>query len=180
MSIDTPGSNKGRTGAYGPAGPAGNGGTAHVDQATIDVSQATIVQTPQARRQSRYLAYALVVLFLFTIILVGGSYLFQSGQVHTAKEAATAANSAAAAANRNAQNLRQQVIADCGFYRDLAGLPVTPAAGGHPSELGIKIVLDSRASFYGHQCPGQIPALSASVRAGAAFYHLPIPQPQAG
>lgn len=151
-----------------------------VGRATIDVSQATIVQSPQSRRQALYLAYALGVLFLFVIVIGAANLLFTTGQVHSLRQTqAQSGRNSAALAQANAK-LQKQIIADCGFNRDLAGLPVTPVNGGHPSELGVKIVLDARASWYGHACPGTLPLLDPTIRAGAAFYHLPIPQPPPG
>ena len=59
--------------------------TAHVENATIDVSEATIIQSPQARMQAKYLAYALCVLFVFTIAIGAANLLFTSSQVHSVR-----------------------------------------------------------------------------------------------
>jgi len=70
---------RGETGAAGERGPAGE--TAHVENATIDVSEATIIQSPQSRQQARYLAYSVIVLFVFTIAIGLANLLFTSSQV---------------------------------------------------------------------------------------------------
>jgi hypothetical protein len=144
-----------------------------VGQATIDVSQATIVQSPGSRRQALYLAYALGVLFLFVIAIGTANLLFTTRQVHSVRQASSQAQQNSEDLKRANAVLRQQIHADCGFYKDLAGLPLTNTASGHPSELGVKIISDSRGAWRGHGCPGKLPRPDPSFVTGAKFYHLP-------
>jgi hypothetical protein len=144
-------------------------GTAH-----IDVSSATILQSPQSRQQAKYLAYALCVLFVFMIAAFGTSLLFTSSQVrHVRAVSEQAQRNAEQIAAQNAV-LRKQLIADCGFYRDLAGLPLASTANGHPSELLVKIISDSRGAWNGRGCPGELPPPDPSFVAGAKLYGLPV------
>lgn len=141
--------------------------TAHFENATIDVSEATIVQSDGARQQARYLAYALCVLFVVAIAIGAANLLFTSSQVHHV--AATNEKLTQAVALE-----QQQIRADCGFYGHLSGLPITdPPGPGNPSRLGVQIISDSRASFLGHGCPGHLPPPDPSFAKWAAFYHLP-------
>jgi hypothetical protein len=157
---------RGETGAAGERGPAGE--TAHVENATIDVSEATIIQSPQSRQQARYLAYSVIVLFVFTIAIGLANLLFTSSQVSRVR-----ANTAGLAV-ANAR-LTKQIQADCGFYRDIAAFPVaTPPMGGRPTIIVPKLISDSRAAWHGHGCQGQLPPPSPSYLKWAKFYHLPV------
>lgn len=155
--------------------------TAHVEQATIDVSSATIVQSPQSRQQARYLAYSLIVLFIFTIVIGAGNLLFTSNQVHNVQANSEGLSQANTRLNRqlvaiiatNAK-LRQQILADCGFDRDLAGLPLANMPNGKPSLIGVKIISDSRGAWAGHGCPGTLPPPDPTFVAGAKLYRLPV------
>lgn len=141
----------------------------HVDVGTahIDVSSAEIVQSSQSRLQARYLAYALIVLFIFVIAIGLANLLFTSSQVHDLR--ATQAQS-----DQNSAALRKQILADCASDRDLAGLPLANAPNGHPSELGVKIISDFRGAFTGHNCPGTLPPPDPTFVAGAKYYRIPV------
>lgn len=148
----------------------------HVDvgQATIDVSAATIVQPPASRQTALYLAYSVVVLFLFVIAGLVTSLLFTSSQVHAVRSQNARIEQNAVGLARASAVLRKQIRADCGFDRDLAGLPLANTSTGHPSELGVKIISDSRGAWAGHGCPGRLPPPDPSYVAGAKFYKLPV------
>jgi len=162
----------GPAGQRGPAGPAGE--TAHVDNATIDVSQAQIIESRASKQQARYLAYSMCVLFAFVIGGLLVSLLFTSSQVHRVQQISEQARQNAEAISDQNEILRKQITGDCGFYRDLSGLPVQNAANGHPSELGVKIISDSRAAWTGHGCPGKLPPPDPTFVRGAGYYRLPV------
>jgi hypothetical protein len=148
----------------------------HVDvgSAHIDVSEATIVQSATSRLQARYLAYALCVLFVVMIAIGGANLLFTSNQVHAVRaQNVQIEQNARSLAVANAV-LRKQITADCGFDRDLSGLPLTNLPNGHPSELGVKIISDSRGAWAGHGCPGHLPPPDPTYVRGAKFYSLPV------
>lgn len=69
--------------------------------------------------------------------------------------------------------------ASCGFYRDLAPVPITVGPDGKASRLGVQIVSDSRAAYVGQTCPGPLPAPSPSFIRWARFYGIPIIEPRA-
>lgn len=148
----------------------------HVDVGTahIDVSEATIVQSPRSRQQARYLAYSVIVVFIFGIAIGLANLLFTNSQVHKVQRISEQAQRNAAVLAVQNQVLKRQLIADCSFYRDLAGLPLANLPNGHPSELGVKIVSDSRGAWIGRGCPGKLPPPDPSYVRGAAFYHLPV------
>ena len=147
--------------------------TEHIEHATIQVSEAEV--TPASRAQARKLAYAVVILFAVTIILLAASFLFQNGQVHQLQATtAQAQRNTEALAKANAV-LKKQIQADCGWYRDVSGLPVAPPPmGGRPSIVLPRLISDSRAAWHGHGCPGQIPPADPSFVKWAAFYRLPV------
>ena len=162
------------------AEPAREHETSHVEQATIDVSQARIIQSPQSRQQARYLAYAVIVLFIFTIAIGISNLLFTNSQVSTVRSTQSEASQNTIALQRQNDPLQatiarqeQQIRADCHFDADLAGLPIASGPNGKPSELGVKIISDSRATFRGHGCPGSLPPPDPSYLAGAKLYGLP-------
>jgi hypothetical protein len=142
--------------------------TAHVERATINITEADIENTPASRKQARALAYAVCVLFVVGIAIGAANLLFTSSQVHQVKKNSDGLEKALALEQK-------QIRADCGFYLHLSGLPVTdPPGPGDPSRLGVQIISDSRASFTGHGCPGHLPAPDASFVKWAGFYHLPV------
>lgn len=69
---------------------------------------------------------------------------------------------------------REQVTKACGFYRDLAGVPiaVTPPAKA-PSLLGVTLILSALQAYDGPLCGHLAP--SPSLRKWAAFYGLRLP-----
>lgn len=154
--------------------PPGNGTASHVDRAVIDVSHAEIIQSPQSARQARYLAYALVVLFVLTTGIGAANLLFTSSNVHKVSVNSAAIQHQVQVNQAIIAVLQQQLRADCSFYADLAGLPLVNAANGKPSVLSVKVISDSRGAWHGHSCPGKLAAPSPSFVAGAALYHLPV------
>lgn len=148
----------------------------HVDvgQATIDVSQATIIQSPASLQQAKRLAWSLVVLFVVLLALDGVIILVNNSQVRDVRAQNTRIEQNARDLARANLVLRKQITADCGFDRDLAGLPLANSVNGHPSELGVKIISDSRGAWAGHGCPGRLPPPDPSYVAGAKFYKLPV------
>jgi hypothetical protein len=139
--------------------------TDHIEHATIQVNEAEV--TPASRTQARLLAYSLCVLFIFMIGIGAANLLFTSSQVQEVRSVS------AGLAQANAR-LARQITGDCGFYGDLAGLPLATAPNGHPSELGVKIISDSRVAWVGHGCRGKLPPPNPTFVAGAAYYHLPV------
>ena len=122
--------------------------------------------TVGARRAAHRLAWSLIVLFIVVIAIGAANLLFTNSQVGKVQKLAR--NQAAIIARQ-----QQQIQADCGFYRDLASLPLANLPNGHPSELGVKIVSDSRGSWVKRGCRGKLPSPDPSFVAGAKFYHLP-------
>ena len=79
-------------------------------------------------------------------------------------------------AQQQQQIARQQneITVACGFFTDLASLPVTPAPTvKRPTRLGVSIVADSRATAKAFGCP-VIPPPTDSLRKWAAYYHIPL------
>ena len=147
----------------------------HVDQARIDVSQAQIVAPPASRGQAMALAYAVVVLFVVVLGVGAANLLFTTGQVHSLRHTQAQADRDSAALAKANSTLQRQIVADCGFYADLAGLPVTvPVTGGRPTVTLPRIISDSRGAFVGHGCPGPIPRANPAFIKWATYYHLPV------
>ena len=66
--------------------------------------------------------------------------------------------------------------ASCSFYADLAPIPVTVSPQTHiPSELGVKIIADSRAAWEQEGCPGVLPPANPSLDYWSHYFHLPQP-----
>lgn len=145
-----------------------------VGSARIDISQAEMYISPGARRAAHRLAWSLCVLFVVTIAIGGANLLFTSNQVHRVQAQSERIEQNARNLARANAVLRKQIKADCGFDRDLAGLPLADTRTGHPSELGVKIISDSRGAWAGHGCPGKLPPPDPSFVAGAKFYKLPV------
>lgn len=148
--------------------------TAHVDHATIDVSQATIIQSPASRQAAQRLAWSLVVLFVVLLALDCVIILVNNSQVHQVRAQSERIEQNARSLARANAILRRQITADCGFDRDLAGLPLTNLPNGHPSKLGVRIISDSRGAWAGHGCPGHLPPPDPTYVRGAKFYNLPV------
>lgn len=145
-----------------------------VGSARIDVSEAELYISPGARRASRRLAWAVVVLFVVVIGVGAANLVFTSNQVHSVRDAqAQAAQNTIALRQANAV-LRRQLQADCDADRDLAGLPLANMPDGHPARLGVRIISDFRGSWHRKDCPGTLPPPDPSYVSGARFYHLPV------
>jgi len=70
---------------------------------------------------------------------------------------------------------RNQLVAGCRFFADLASLPVTPVPPvKRPTRLGVSIVVDSRIAAVGLGC-SNIPPPSASLKKWAGYYHITLP-----
>jgi hypothetical protein len=69
--------------------------------------------------------------------------------------------------------LRTAVVASCGFAADLASAPVVAGPTGKASQLGVKIVSDSRVQWRGLGCPGHLAPPQPSFVKWAKVYHLP-------
>jgi hypothetical protein len=70
-----------------------------------------------------------------------------------------------------------RLSASCNFYRDIGVAPLPSAATSKtpiPSALGVRIVVDARASWIGQGCSGTLPPPSPALRHWAAYYHLPV------
>jgi hypothetical protein len=147
----------------------------HLENATIEVGNAELYISPGARRAAHRLAYALVVLFVFTIAIGAANLLFTNGQVRSVRQnTASIAGQQAALRVANAA-LKQANDSSCAFFRDLGSLPVTPAPGlTRPSETLVAIVVHSRQAFLGRKCDTALPPPGADLRKWAAFYHLPL------
>lgn len=158
---------KGRSGLAGEAGPAGESGETGAAGPAGEAGPEGPVMSPGTRKALRSLLWAIAVLFLVTFAIGAANLLFTTGQVHKVQ------GNTDGLAKANAK-LQQQILADCGFSRDLAGLPVANVAGQKPSKLGVKIVSDSRLAWLGHGCPGELPKPDPSFVAGAKLYHLPV------
>jgi hypothetical protein len=117
-------------------------------------------ETRRRHRDSSYLmSYLLLAAFLFVLVTVGFNVYLTLDRTDAATRAATVALARAGAA--------------CSFYRDLAGSPVTIAAGtGKPSELGVAIIAHSREAYRGSGCAGTLPPPSATFAKWAPYYHL--------
>lgn len=148
--------------------------TSHVDRATIDVSQAEIVQGPQSRQQAKYLAYAGIVLFLFMTGIGLANLLFTSSNVQQVRANSALIQVQVQLNQEIIAKQQRQIRASCNFYADLAGLPLANGPDGKPSELGVKIISDSRGAWDGLGCPGTLAPPSASYVRGAALYRLPV------
>lgn len=68
-----------------------------------------------------------------------------------------------------------RLASSCNFYKDVATAPFTPPQG-HPSQLGVRIVADSRGAFLGQGCSGNLPAPSGSLIHWGNVYHVPVPR----
>jgi len=130
--------------------------------------------TAGARRAAHALAWSLVVLFAVVIGIGAANLLFTSSQVHQVQKNSENTRRLAQSQARIIARQAQQIQADCGFYRDLAGLPLVNLPNGHPSELGVKIVSDSRGAWATRGCLGKLPPPDPTFVRGAKFYHLPV------
>lgn len=74
---------------------------------------------------------------------------------------------------REVDQLRTAVVASCGFAADLASAPVVAGPTGKASQLGVKIVSDSRVQWHGLGCPGVLAPPAPSFVKWAKVYHLP-------
>lgn len=102
--------------------------------------------TPGAKR-------AVITLFIFTIFLFVMNLLFTARLVHHAQSVSRA---------------------QCHFYSDLAGLPITISPSTKKASLlGVEIIADSRRSWIGLKCQGQLPQPSRSFIRWARYYHVP-------
>lgn len=75
---------------------------------------------------------------------------------------------------RAINNEHSQLLLHCNFDRDISGVAVVASPNGKASELGVKLVSDSRGEFLGLGCPGDLHNASKSFRHWAAFYDLPV------
>jgi len=163
---------RGETGATGERGPAGE--ATHVDHATIEVAEIDIRQSPASRKAFRGLLRAIVVLFFLSFAIGAANLLFTNSQVHQVQKNTENTRRLAQNQARIIARQQQQIRADCGVDKDLAGLPLANLPNGHPSELGVKIVSDFRVAWNRKGCPGVLPPPDPSFIAGAKFYHLPV------
>lgn len=76
-------------------------------------------------------------------------------------------------ARMTAQSLQAQLLASCDFAADVGAAPITVAPSGKASELGVKIVADSRSQWRRLGCPGTLAPPEPSFARWAAYYHLP-------
>jgi hypothetical protein len=114
------------------------------------------------------------VLFVVSFAIGAGNVLFTTSQVHQAGQNTLGVQRANARLQMIIARQEQQIRADCDFYGDLAGLPLADAANGYPSELGVKIISDTRAAWHGHGCAGKLAPPDPTFVAGAHHYRLPV------
>lgn len=77
--------------------------------------------------------------------------------------------------NRTVRKLEREVKSSCRFDGDLAGVPITlNPATRRASELGVKIVSDSRVAWRLAGCPGRLASPAPSFLRWARFYRLPV------
>lgn len=93
------------------------------------------------------------------VLLVLGTFIILSG-------------AGLARSTESVNTLREQQQAQCQFDKDLGSVPlvVTPPAK-KVSELGVKIVADSRFAYFGLHCPGSLPPDPSLVK-WEKYYHL--------
>lgn len=153
-------------------------GHLEVGHAQIDVSKAELYITPGAREATHRLrlalAWSLVVLFAFTIAIGAANLLFTNSQVHKVRAADARIQQNSMGLIRAEAALQQQIRAGCGFYADLAGLPVTNGLNGRPSEVLTKIISDSRVAWHQKGCTGSLVPPSPAFIQAAKLYHLPV------
>jgi hypothetical protein len=131
--------------------------------------------TAGARRAAHRLAWSLVVLFAVVIGIGTANLLFTTSQVHSVQHAQEQIHQNTVDLQKANAKLAQQIKADCGWYHDVSGLPITvPPGGSKPSIVVPRLVSDARASWVGHGCPGHLPAPSATFVKWARYYHLPV------
>lgn len=107
------------------------------------------------------LAAAIAVAALVGVVVQSGSY--QTANARTVRKL-----------NHTVNKLSREVKSQCRFDGDLAGLPLTVNPATHTaSELGVKIVSDSRVAWHQAGCPGRLAAPSPSFARWARYYHLP-------
>lgn len=96
--------------------------------------------------------YGFTVLAVVVFLLAGANLLFTAREVN---------------------QLRLAVLSSCTFAADLGSVPLTVnPKTGEASELGVKIVADSRTEWRGLGCPGQLAPPAPSFVKWARYYHL--------
>lgn len=68
---------------------------------------------------------------------------------------------------------RRQLVASCGFFTDLAGLPIVPVPPAkRPPVTSVTIIADARYAAAGLGC--HLPAASPSLLKWAGYYNIPV------
>lgn len=124
---------------------------------------------------------AVLMLFAAMVVLGGGSVglgartadhlqATQAAQARIVRAQARTVRELDATVRRLGREVRSQ----CRFDADLAPVPVAVnPATRKASELGVKIVSDSRVAWHQAGCPGRLPPPSPSFARWARYYHLP-------
>lgn len=146
-----------------------------VGMAHIDISSAEIVESTASRAQARYLAYALIVLFVVTIGIGAANLLYTTTQVHTATTLAQQVGANNTAIEKQQAVVEKQIRGDCAFYAHLSttAIPIS-ATNGKGSQPIVQLVSDVRMAWINHDCPGSLPKPDPTFVTWAAYYHLPV------
>jgi hypothetical protein len=74
---------------------------------------------------------------------------------------------------RSVNSLTDQQHAQCLFYNDLGGAPLTSRTGQQPSKFGVEIVSDARVAWRQLGCTGAQQPADPSFAHWASYYKLP-------
>jgi hypothetical protein len=117
---------------------------------------------------------AIIYLFTLTVVLAGLNLYWTSREVGQVRGVVRTQAAQARVQAAQVRKLRTAVRSSCNFAADLAGAPVAVSpATGKASELGVKIVSDSRVQWRGLGCPGRLAPAQPSFVKWARYYHLP-------